>query len=146
VIDPGDECEVLPLHVFGATRLMSRLLLTAFTKVRRELVTSEPPKRTRTLVRHCCFRTSAIGSRASRYEESCVRGAFFCSAYSQYRPVHRKRREVRLPAFLPFRLSRNDLRRIESPDATLRFERDQPGSERNPQGLFRTPESCLKTL
>ena len=73
-------------------------------------------------------------------------GARFCSAYLQYRPVHRKRREVRLPAFLHICLSRNDLRRIESPAATLRFERDRPGSERNPQGPFRTPESRTKTL
>lgn len=73
-------------------------------------------------------------------------GARFCSAYSQYRPVHRKRREVRLPAFFRFRLSRNDLRLIESPAATLRFERDQSGAERNPRGPFRAPESRVKTL
>jgi hypothetical protein len=93
-----------------------------------------------------CLTTSEIGVRAHCYEEGSVRGARFCSAYLQYRPVHRKRREVRLPAFLRFRLSRNALRRIESPAATLRFERDQPGAERNPQGPFRTPESRTKTL
>ena len=97
-------------------------------------------------VKHYCVTTSEIRVRAHCYEEGLARGVRFCSAYLQYRPVHRKRREVRLPAFLHIRLSRNALRQIESPSATLRFERDQPGSERNPQGPFRTPESRTKTL
>jgi hypothetical protein len=53
---------------------MSRPLLTNTKKVRGELVTSEPPWRTRTFVKRCCFTTSGIGSRASRYEERLERG------------------------------------------------------------------------
>ena len=78
---------------FGAsTRQMSRLLLTPFKKVRGGLVTSEPPWRTRTFVKRCHFTTSAIGSRASRYEEGLARGAFHSGANFRYPLVDMKRR------------------------------------------------------
>jgi hypothetical protein len=73
---------------------MSRLLLTPFKKVRGELVTSEPPWRTRTFVTSFVFTTSGIGSRASRYEERLARGARFFSAERNHRPVNARRREI----------------------------------------------------
>ena len=75
-----------------------------------------------------------------------LRGARFCSAYSQYRPVHGKRREVRLPAFFRFRLFRKTLRRTARCSGALCFVRVRPGCGRHPDGLSRTPESPSKTL
>jgi len=43
-------------------------------------------------------------------------------------------------------LCRNGLRRSGRRPRALRFDRDQPGSERNPQGSSRTLVSRSKTL
>jgi hypothetical protein len=42
--------------------------------------------------------------------------------------------------------SRKGLRRFLNPRRALRFEREQIGSDRNPQGSLRTPKSRAKTL
>ena len=86
--------------------MTSRLLLIPFTKVRGELVTSEPLWRTRNFLKYCRFKTSAIRSRASRYEESSFRAALLLrtSANSSVVPPNTLR-FWRVCPFAPFRVS-----------------------------------------